>query len=214
MTSELGTALKTRREALGMDVDDLARAAHISAQSIRALEESGYRHFPAKVYAQGAVRRMSHVFESEDGEILIALLNREWPQGIGEATYHTTPPSQYLRTIGWALTPRKISILTVGIFSLFLLGFWGVRVFLFTLPPVLAVESPAPYTRVSAPVITIAGTTEKESRLTVNGREIAVGEGGNFNAEIELPVGANELRFASQSRFGKTSEEIRYVLVE
>ena len=214
MESALGTALRTRREALGMDVDDLARAAHISAQYIRALEDAGYDIFPAKVYAQGAVRRMSHIFESNDGEELIVLLNREWPSGIGEATDRAAPTGSQRPFAGLHLSPRRIGLIGISAFSLVLLGFWGLRLFLFTLPPLLAVEIPAPYSRITAPVLTVAGATEKESRLTVNGREINIDERGNFNEEIELPLGANTLRFASQSRFGKTSEEVRYVFVE
>lgn len=216
MEHTLGIELKTRREARGMRVDDLARAAHISAQYIRALEENGYHLFPAKIYAQGAVRRMGNIFEDGDTEALVALLNREWPNGIGEYRYTNASRffgfSRHLSEL--RLTPRRIGMIAAGAFILLLTGFWGLRLFVFSTPPRLTVKSPAPYARITASTAVIQGSTERESRLTVNGREIKIDERGNFNTDIELQTGVNELHFSSESRFGKTSHETRYVFVE
>lgn len=211
MEHTLGTELRMRREALGMGIDDLAREARISAQYVRALEESGYHLFSAKVYAQGAVRRMSRVFESNDTDALVAILNREWPQGLTSATYRV---SGARRAAAVQFTPRSIGALAAAVFVLFLFGFWGLRIFVFAAPPMLAIESPADRSRTSAPVIPVSGRTEKESMLTVNGREIRIDEGGSFSEDVQMQLGVNMLRFVSESRFGKTSEEIRYILVE
>lgn len=196
--------------ALGMGIDDVAREARVSAQYIRALEESAYHLFPAKVYAQGAVRRMSRVFESADADALVAILNREWPQEPPPGTYRASgAPRAAAR-----FTPRSVGALAAAVFVLFLFGFWGLRVLAFAAPPVLVIENPPDRSRAGTPVISIRGRTEKESALTVNGREMRIDERGNFSEDIELQIGVNVLRFVSESRFGKTSEEARYVLVE
>lgn len=216
MEHTLGTELKTRREARGMRVDDLARATHMSAQYVRALEENGYHLFPAKIYAQGVLRRMGNIFNDGDTEALVELLNREWPHGIGE--YRYTSGSGFLglyrRLSGLRLTPRRISIIAAGVFILLLMGFWGLRLFVFTAPPRLSITSPVPYARIMAPTATIQGSTERESRLTVNGREIKIDERGMFQEDIELPVGMQKLEFLSESRFGKTTRDVRYVLIQ
>lgn len=210
----LGAELKSRREALGMAVDDLARATHLSARYISALEKSDYTIFPAKVYAQGAVRRIAQIFADGDRDMLIALLNREWPMEQNDCRCHTAQwCAPFL--LGKILPiRRKVGALAAGAFFIFVLGFWGVRLFFFATPPVLVVTLPEPQSRITAPTATVAGTTERESRLTVNGREIRIDERGAFREDIELPLGTNRLQFISESRFGKTSTEVRYILVE
>ena len=210
----LGEEMRTRREALGMGVGDLARAAHVSAEFVAALEGNDYHCFPAKVYAQGTVRRIAHIFGGKDGEILVALLNREWPEDRDAKISSTTPIETNRPFAGLFLTPKKTGILAVSVFSLFILGFWGLRLFVFTAPPMLTIESPASYSHITSPVTVVAGTTEKESRLTVNGREIRIDERGAFREDIELPIGPNRLEFVTESRFGKVSRDVRYILVE
>lgn len=210
-TRSLAEQLFEQRMALGMSIEDLAREARVSAQYVRALEENGYHMFPAKVYAQGAVRRVSRVFESGDTDMLVAALNREWPQGLSPEQYHASPVP---RVWDVPVASRNIGAIAAAACILFLLGFWGIRVFVFAAPPLLVIDSPAPRSYVAMPVVSVAGRTEKESMLAVNGREIAVDERGHFAENLELQLGVNRLRFVSQSRFGKTTEEIRYVLVK
>jgi hypothetical protein len=59
----------------------------------------------------------------------------------------------------------------------------------------------------------VAGSTEKESSLTVNGRELTLDERGGFNESIELPPGSVSLHFTSRNRFGKTQTVVRNIFV-
>lgn len=210
----LGAEIQIRREALGMSVDDLARAARVSARSISALEKNDYHVFPAKVYAQGALRRLTRIFSADDGVLLIAMLDREWPRGESRSGQRTALPRASYRLPLFFRIPRKISALAAGAFFAFLLGFLGWRLLIFTAPPILIIIEPEPNRRITTPAATVSGRTEKESRLTVNGREIRIDERGAFHEDIELPLGTNRLRFVSESRFGKTSTAVRFVFVE
>lgn len=214
-TKTLGQELRERRTALGMTMDDLARAARVSTRHISALEKNDYHVFPAKVYAQGTVRRLARIFSAEDGVLLISMLDREWPrEKSGSAGQRIILPSAPRRLPQFFHISRKIEALVAGMFFALLLGFLGWRLFIFTAPPVLIITNPAPNSRITTPAATITGRTEKESRLTVNGREINIDERGAFREDIELPLGTNNLQFISESRFGKTSTETRFVLVE
>ncbi|MEK7541309.1 MAG: helix-turn-helix domain-containing protein [Patescibacteria group bacterium] len=214
MESTLGTELRQRREALGMSIDDLAREAKVAARDIRALEEGQCQVFPAKVYAQGALRRIGRVFARDGAEALMEAFNREWAAGSAGAAGPAGEAPRRRPSAGIRLTPRRLGAVAAAAFSLFLLGFWGMRLSAFTLSPALSVDSPRDHSRVSTPTMEVRGTTEKESRLTVNGREITIDERGAYRENIELPLGTNRLEFVSESRFGKTSREVRYVFVE
>ena len=64
------------------------------------------------------------------------------------------------------------------------------------------------------PMVRVEGRTERESKLTVNGREITINEQGDFGERIELQPGATALIFISENRFGKMSQVTRHVIVE
>lgn len=211
----LATQIRVKREELGMSVEDLAREARISLLYARALEAGEWRVFTAKVYAHGVLRRMIGVIEPDDGAEFFETFNREWPPTAGRKMTSSAGGDNMARgdTL-FLLTPRRLGALIVAIAFLAILGFWGLRLAVFAAPPSLSIEIPADLIRAPRPMIAVRGTTEKESRLTVNGRELTIDERGNFDQEIELPLGANRLEFVSESRFGKISKEVRYVLVQ
>ncbi|MFY9462802.1 MAG: hypothetical protein WAP52_01310, partial [Candidatus Sungiibacteriota bacterium] len=112
------------------------------------------------------------------------------------------------------LTPRRLGIgASVGM-AVMLIVFLGIRLIAFTAAPGLTIYSPADESMFNTPIVEVRGETEKESSLTVNGREITLDEQGNFDEEIELPPGAVALHFISRNRFGKTQTAVRTILVE
>lgn len=211
-----GNELRVKREALGMTIEDIAREARIASRYVEALETGAYGAFPAKVYAQGAVRRLARIFGGDPQELLVAL-EREWAGEAAEGTrsiYYNGQGKKTWSSRSFFLTPRRVWGIAGGAILAALIGFWGARLFVFASPPALAIESPADRSRISRPTVAVKGFTEKESGLTVNGREVTIDERGGFDEEIELQLGVNRLQFVSESRFGKMSEEVRYVLVE
>lgn len=212
----LGEELKKRREAVGMSVTDVAREAKISSRYIRALEAGEYGVFSARVYAQGVLRRVIKVCRIEDGDWFTTTCSREW-----EAVFAgggTNPPLRAKngaeRQNKFFLTPRRLGIGAAAGFSILLLGFWSARLITFAAPPMLTIQSPADQSGFVDPTVDVTGVTEKESSLTVNGRELTIDERGNFHEKIELPQGVSILRFVSRNRFGKEQAVVRTIFVE
>jgi hypothetical protein len=83
----------------------------------------------------------------------------------------------------------------------------------FTAAPRLYIDEPQTQTITDIPIVRVKGITEKESQLTVNGREITMNGDGAFDEEIELASGVNVLHFFVKNRFGKSSEATKYVVV-
>ena len=112
------------------------------------------------------------------------------------------------------ITPARLVILTVGIGLVLFLFFFGIRLTRFLGTPTLTLLDPKDREEFSSPVVPVRGTVEKESRLTVNGREIKIDERGRFDEKIELGSGAHSLEFIVESRFGKTTSKVRQVLIK
>ncbi|MDP3771910.1 MAG: helix-turn-helix domain-containing protein [bacterium] len=217
MASEsLGALLRTIRERRGMSIDELAREVHIAVAYVRALEEEDYRVFPAKVYAEGFLKRVAHVLIPEATEQCLAVLREHWDQemGTGMSAVATTRSLRASHRAPFAVTPHRIVFGITGIFFVGVMVFLGVRVVSFLSPPRIFLESPREAETVSVPLIRVKGRVNQEGRLTVNNREVRMDESGNFNEEIEVGAGTNTLAFVAENKFGRRAEVVRHVVVK
>ena len=210
----LGEDLCAHREAVGMSVEDMAREIKTAPRYVRALEAGEWREFGAKVYAQGVARRMGRAFGAEYGDQCARMCGREWDNFFGTGVARPAAARQRNRNSRFALTltPRRLGGIAVAGFVLALAGFLAIRIAVFAAAPALAIREPADKRLVHGSRVRVAGSTEKESRLTVNGRSITIDESGHFNEEIELQSGLTRLEFISEDRFGKKSQAERFVV--
>ncbi len=209
----LGQRMSAMREELGLSVEALARMIAASPKYIRALESGDYALFGAKVYALGVLKKMLAVMDTEDQHDLIRTLNNEWNRHLpGGGQREERERIEGART--FYMTPTRAGIILAAAALVLFVFFAGSRIIRFSAPPLLAVDEPRDTTAVGEPTISVKGRTEKESKLTVNGRELIIDSQGNFRETLQLQSGLNRLNFLSENRFGKQSEITRYVVVE
>lgn len=209
-----GDAIRRRREALGISVEELSRQTQIPQKYILAFENGKLGFFSAKVYAAGYLNKILAAISVENKDELIKEFNEEW---LSLASFQEKEDAVLARRpLGriFSFTPRRLSILAAGIALFVLLLFFGYRLMVFVRLPPLIIEMPRDKIVQEERIIKIKGGTERESRLTVNGREIKINESGIFEDEIEAIKGVNVLEFVAEDRFGKQTKEIRHVLVK
>lgn len=212
-SESLGARLKQAREARQFSIKDLSHAVQVASKYIEAFEEDNFEVFPAKVYATGFFRKSIKILGVEGQEELVKEFNNEWDIRMFRKRKEaiSLPENRGKSPI---VTPRRLAW---GIFILAmvaLLIFMSSRVIHFLQNPALVIETPIGNTVATEPVIKIKGKVEKESLLTVNGREVTIDESGNFESEFELIAGVNALEFIVKDKFGKMTKEVRYVLVK
>ena len=214
---EIGTALRALREARGSSLREIADILQVSEATIAGYEEGSFQTvFTARVYARGFLIRLLGVLkvEPEERRMILRRFEEEW----GVNGYDRMRDSH--RGLGihgnrWYLTPQRLGA-GVAAVSFFILGtFVALRLTAFLGVPLLSIEEPR-RDAVFLPesVLRVKGRAERESRLTVNGREIRIDESGRFDEEIELPHGLNALEFTVENRFGKVARRMRHVVVE
>jgi len=196
-----------------LTIQDIATELSVRLQIIEAFESGDYGIFPARVYAVGYLRRMVDHFEIPSGDFLIDTLRSEWNEKRGEqaSSLQTLPSSIRQRMY---INPRRLFSAIGGAALVFFAWVFVVQLMGFTGVPSLSISEPAVNKVFDTPVVRIKGNTEKESQLTVNGREITMNHDGAFDQEIELPAGVNSLYLLVQNRFGKITQETRYVVVK
>lgn len=209
----LGERLRKRREAIGLSLNQIARDIQAPARFLQGLEEDNYEIFPAKVYAQGFLKKFLSAVSFPEAENFLKEFDAEWEvrtfrnrRGIS-----SLPAAKFSSMY---LTPQRLGMI-FGSGALFLiLLILGIQLLRFISSPAIKLDGPEDRAVLEEPLVHVKGKTEKESQLTVNGREIKIDGSGFFDEMIEVGAGLNALEFLVKDRFGKESRVVRYVLVK
>ncbi len=208
----LGDRMRRRRSELGLGIEELAEKIQASSKLVEAIEEGKYDSLPPKVYALGFFKKMLSVLEISEEAEWLRDFNNEWAVKMFGRDKTILPIPGNRVSVPY-FTPKFFWSVAAGLFFMVILFFLGTELFGFLRPPVLDLQGPRDGLVISHPFVRVWGVSPKESRLTVNGREVTIDERGNFDEELELVEGLNSLEFIVQDRFGKISKEIRHVLV-
>ena len=218
--NKLGEVLRTAREARDVDLARVERDTKIRARYLQALEDGDYAELPGAVYTKGFLRNYG-AYLGLDTEYLIDLYRLESSQpAIEKPTVPSPPrPISTRRSRPLVVTPGAImaALLTVGvaIFIIYLVA----EFVTFARTPDLVVTAPAGdvvgYDQME---YTIIGTTEPNSRVTVEGlREnptVTADADGNFTIVVGLVPGSNVIRLtANDPLTGRDSDKVTRTIV-
>ena len=209
----LGEILHWRREELGFTREDLAAEVGAATSYIQALEDNDYAKFPAKIYALGFYKKIIAALDlGTNYEELMLRFQQTWSNDFS-ADIADKQMAKRIVTRPTFLSMLRISILGGGLVLTIFLLILGVRLYRFIVPPSISIQEPNDKYFSEDNQVTVRGSTQQESSLTINGREINVDGAGIFNEKIELPTGFNKLEFSSENKFGKMNKAVRYVVV-
>jgi len=212
--SSVGGRIRARRKELRLEIESVSHSLHVPVRALEAIEEDEYEYFSAKVYALGVVRKLLAVLAIADAEEIAREFSTEWDVKNYHAKRELKPLPEN-RGDAPVLTPKRIGAIVAILFLIALSAFIGYRLFSFLKKPQFVLESPKTREiRVSDRLVAVRGFVERESNLTVNGREIIIDSEGNFSGSVELRPGLNTLEFLATNRFGKMTKDVRFVYVE
>jgi len=217
---KLGEVLRTAREAKGVDLARVERDTKIRSRYLTALETGDYAELPGAVYTKGFLRNYG-AYLGLDPEYLVDLYRLESAAPITERpTVHAPPrPITSRRSRTLVVTPGAIvaALLTAGVavFIIYLVA----EFVTFARTPDLVITDPATnvgaYDRLE---FTIVGTTEPNSRVTIEGlREnpsVTADASGNFSIVVALVPGSNVITLvANDPLTGRFSNRVSRTII-
>lgn len=209
----LGGKIRKAREEAGLSIRELSDEVQAPEKYITALEEDNYDVFSAKVYALGYLRKILVALAADHYESLLKEFSAEWEVRTFRTRKEAVPLPEN-RGDPPFLTPRRIWFGVGALLLVSFLFFSAVRLLDFVGNPELRIDEPQNHATLEEPTILLRGKVEKESLLTVNGREITVDAKGEFNMTYDLASGLNALEFIVKNKQGKESREVRYIVVK
>ena len=109
----------------------------------------------------------------------------------------------------WRLTFKQLLLLGIGsIAVLFVLAYGVFEARKLIEGARITVSSPADYSAVGGPVVTITGTIQNAAFFTIAGKQVLSDEKGNFSYQFTPPPGIAIVELAAKDRFGRTTSKI------
>ncbi len=199
----IGDRLKQMRLEKGLTLEQVSDVIKIRKRYLQAIETSDYDVFASTVYTKGFLKNYA-VFLGIDADRAVALYRRECEEkqekGLDAAQKPINEPK-------FVLTPGKIIFVVFIVTILGLFGYFYNQYQKFAAPPFLNIQSPKNGMETSLDSVTIEGSTEIGSIVTINDQAISMDDLGNFRVTVSLREGTNRIKVGSENGIGKKSEE-------
>ncbi|MFA5134205.1 MAG: helix-turn-helix domain-containing protein [Patescibacteria group bacterium] len=208
----LGERLRKVREEAGVSLDEAASATQIQRTYLTALEEGNYSILPGPVYVESFLKKYAEYLKVSSSFVLN--LYRQQDKKIVQRGYTLNsflPERQSQRDI---ITPKLIRNASIVLVVASLLAYIILEVANVFSPPSLTIDSPQDFTSVTEGTITVMGTTEPESELTINGRQVYLDPSGRFSVAVNLTEGVNEIIVTATKKRSKPTTVQRSVILE
>ena len=218
ITVTVGECLKKKREEKGISIKEINEKLKIKMSYLEDLEENNYDKLPPDVYVKGFIRSYAQ-FVGFNAQKMVDLYSKE--KLINDKIENKKNPKRkinkgrkFLISNYIIITPK---ILTV-IFSLFILSIIGYylwhQISSFNSTPYLFISSPIADQASDKSEIEIAGQTEAQAVLKINGEDVFIDSDGYFSEIIPLESGNNVLVVEATNRFNRTARQVRNIVYE
>lgn len=205
----LGGKFKKTREEKNLTLEDLVSITHVEKKYLQAIEEGNYKLLPkTNVHRQAYIREYCQALNLNCEEFLSKFKEETKHEKISPEPANSYQ-KYYLTSISIFLRNIFILIIIAAFFTYF-----GFQIKGILNPPKLNVFSPSEGQIVDNLTVLVQGEAEKESQLTVNGKEIMLNEKGQFESAIDLAEGLNTIVISATKKHGKTTTVTRHVITK
>ena len=204
--------LKNLREQKGISLEEIAKRLKMSTHHIRALEECRSKDLPfASIYKKKLVRQYCSIVEADYKKLVHQFVEEELEQSLAPIAQKSLSKKGI---VVWYNIPFLFRIGATLAIALVFFGYLGLQVKKIIEPPELQLFSPVNGMITAESNLQIRGQTDKEVKVTINGKEIKNSEQGVFDETLSLAPGVNTLVISAEGKHGKTTSETRYVVLE
>lgn len=203
----LGDYLKQIREKLNLDIKTISLLTQIKPVYLENLEAGHYDKLPADVYIRGFIKNLSQLYRINEQD-LIEQFEKE--HGFESATKEraTLHPAKV-----W-LTPRRIIIASTVVVLLAAFGYVASQVSSVLTPPKLAVNEPSSDETISGNSIVVSGKAEVGADVSINDQAVFLDQNGQFNENVILSEGLNQIQITAKNKFDKVSSVTRKIVAQ
>ncbi|MFH1171052.1 MAG: helix-turn-helix domain-containing protein [bacterium] len=200
----LGQKLRCAREQARCTLETLAAQTSIPAKYLAALETSRYDQLPSDVYVRNFLRLYCEAFHLSFERVWELYQQERHVTG----TRRVPVPPVALPEPTVINIPRLLRKAGVLLGAAILLLYLGIKVQHVLRPPLLTILTPAEDQVTKESKVTVAGVTEPESTVQINGQSVFLGTDGHFSEIVDLQPGLNVIKISATKE--RSREQVVY----
>lgn len=204
-----GQILKENRERKEISLDDVARETKIRKPYLIALEKDDFQSLPSTATIKGFIRNYAQFLGLEPAR-LVAFFKRDYQQTQKQKVIF--PLTDITQQFKW--TPKRTLVLVVILFVFVFLSYLGYQYHGLLGKPSLEIYLPTDNQRVSEEQIVVAGKTDSDNSVSINGDLTQLNDQGEFSYRLRLVSGENKIVVEATNRLGRKSQQIRTVYLD
>ena len=208
----VGEILQKKRIEKNLSYDEVEKKTKIRTKYLKALEKNDFKKLPPAPFVKGFIKNYSQ-FLDLNSQNLLAILRRDYDEDkSGQIIPRPIIQPLSQPKITWSPQITLIALLAVVFICLSL--YFGWQYISFISPPYLKAKSPKKNEKITSQKITVSGETDKNATLSINGQVITLTEKGEFEKQIILQEGINNIIIESTKKNGKKTTLNLPVIVE
>lgn len=206
----VGDKLRQERIKQGLTLEEVSKATKIKLHFLSSIERGEYQKLPSSAYAYGFVQNYVEFLRLPKRET-IAMFRREFD---AEKIYKVLPQG-YQRHKEPLFHGFRVhhTVFAVAVLFLLLAGFILFQYRYAIISPPLTLNTPEEGAIIEGDV-TVAGRTDPNAVVTVNGQPTPVTESGDFMKRIGLFEGDEKIIVTATHRLGKKTVVERTIVVK
>jgi cytoskeletal protein RodZ len=209
--TRLGGRLRSLREEEGYSLPALAQKLKIPQSHLEHIEAGRYAALPERAYVRQFIKSYARAC-SRDPLPYLRRLDSEMPPP------HTHGPtaSRKVRplSLGDLHTPNLFRNIFLAVLAAGMFGYLATQIVKLRTPPALDLFSPPDGFVTTKSSLEVAGRTEPETAIFVNGAHTLADSSGLFRETIDLSRGLNILTITAQKPHGAAQTAYRKVILE
>lgn len=206
----MGERLKKIRSNQNLSLEDISNKTRVPLKYLTAIESGDFKCLPqTKAHRLAYLREYAKALNLNPASFLYQFSQES------EVNFITPPPPGRLAR-PWLLSSLS-NIFKRTAIAVLLIGFLGYLVWQVSgilQAPKLTVFTPMDGYVSSHLTTLVQGETEKEVKLTINGKEIRPNDAGRFEISLDLSNGVNTITISAIKKHGKTTTITRHVMVK
>lgn len=206
----LGNVLERIRTEAHMSVDRASRLSRIRPDFIEAMERDDFASLPSDLYARKFLLAYAEVLELDQRKVLDRYEREQRAPKVDEISLKPEPaPAKRQIVLTRVFYGASVLMLFLGV-----VGYLGWQLKGLVEPPPLVVETPNDNLIVDQSSVVVAGQTQEESTVMINGQPVSVDTSGRFEELVGLKEGVNTITISARTKHSSETTVHRRILVE
>ncbi len=196
----IGQVLQQARQKKGLEIEEVARVTRIRENFLKDLEDDNYLKLPNATVTKGFIKNYGE-FLGLSSNNLLAIFRRDFAENKQGQIIPRGIVDPVTKNSVW--TPKNTVLATVSMLLTLFGAYLIIQLTNLLGPPDLKVEKPKSGEIISENPVQIAGRTDPEATLTINGQPVVLEKGGVFDVKISLEPDSQTVEIKAAKKNGK-----------